>query len=229
MGVNIIFSPIGLFLLRGTHRMPKKTAQKQPTTAQPTHTTPDNNININNNINNNKQEEEIKTEEDRFHEWLVDEKTFNEKKNKSGRPKTEIDWEEFDFLCGIQCTLNEIACRFHCDEKTIERAVLREKGIDFVDYFGKKRGVGKLALRRKQLQLAMMGDRTLLIFLGKNYLDQSDMTKVKLDHTGSIGTYDYLKTLTDEQLDRIITKGRAVACAGGNDTGAEGKSTETPH
>lgn len=74
----------------------------------------------------------------------------------------------------MQCTLNEIAGWFECSPDTIERRVKEVHGINFADYFGQKRGKGKIALRRKQMQVALSGNTTLLIWLGKQYLGQSD-------------------------------------------------------
>lgn len=90
------------------------------------------------------------------------------------RPRKEISWKQFDKLCQLQCTLRELASFFECSEDTIERAVERDKGMSFADYFDQKRGLGKIALRRKQLELAMKGSIPLLIWLGKQYLGQAD-------------------------------------------------------
>jgi hypothetical protein len=93
---------------------------------------------------------------------------------KMGRPRIEINWEQFDKLCGLQCTLLEIASYFDCSDDTIENRVKEVHGITFSEYFAKKRGKGKIALRRKQYEAAIAGNTTLLIWLGKQYLGQSD-------------------------------------------------------
>jgi hypothetical protein len=95
-----------------------------------------------------------------------------------GRPRIEIDWAEFDRLCEVQCTLAEIATHFGVSEDTIERAVKREHGVSFADYFAQKRQAGFVSLRRKQYELAMAGNATMLIFLGKQYLGQADKREV---------------------------------------------------
>lgn len=94
--------------------------------------------------------------------------------SKAGRPKIEIDWEAFDKLCHIHCTLQELASYFDCSEDTIERAVKRQKKMNFAEYYAQKAGKGKISLRRRQFQLAMSGDKTMLIWLGKQYLQQSE-------------------------------------------------------
>lgn len=98
------------------------------------------------------------------------------------RPRVKIDWAEFDKLCALQCSQREIASWFDCSEDTIERAVKREKGESFAEYFEQKRGKGKIALRRKQYEVAMSGNVALLIWLGKQYLGQSD--KQEIEHAG---------------------------------------------
>lgn len=86
----------------------------------------------------------------------------------------EINWEEFDKLCALQCTLNEIASWFDCSEDTIERRVKEKWGIKFAEYYAQKRGKGKISLRRKQFETAMAGNVTMLIWLGKQMLNQRD-------------------------------------------------------
>lgn len=95
-------------------------------------------------------------------------------KNKGGRPRIRIDWNQFDKLCQLQCTLREIASFFDCSEDTVENVVKREKGIGFSEYYAQKRGTGILSLRRKQFEVAMAGNVTMLIWLGKQYIHQSD-------------------------------------------------------
>lgn len=96
---------------------------------------------------------------------------------KRGPKLTPIDWNQFDKLCELQCTLKEISSWFNCSEDTIERAVKREHGVKFAEYFAQKRGRGKIALRRKQFEAAMAGNTALLIWLGKQYLNQSETQK----------------------------------------------------
>ncbi len=93
---------------------------------------------------------------------------------KRGPKVIDLNWEEFDKLCGIQCTLKEISSWFDCSEDTIERRVKEYSGLKFADYYAQKRGKGLISLRRKQYEVAMSGDKTLLIWLGKQYLGQSD-------------------------------------------------------
>lgn len=90
------------------------------------------------------------------------------------RPRIAIDWAEFDKLCFIQCSEREIAQWFECSVDTIDRACHREKKMGFADYSLEKRGRGRISLRRQQFEVAMKGNVGMLIWLGKNYLDQTD-------------------------------------------------------
>lgn len=90
-----------------------------------------------------------------------------------GRPRKDIDQATFEKLCGLQCTLAEIASFFGCSEDTVERWCKRTYKKGFAETFKEKRAAGLISLRRAQFRLAEK-NATLLIWLGKNYLGQSD-------------------------------------------------------
>jgi len=90
------------------------------------------------------------------------------------RPRINIDMEQLEKLCILQCSLKMIAYFFSCSEDTIERVVKREHKARFADYAAQKREVGRQMLRQKQFQVALDGNVAMLIFLGKNWLSQSD-------------------------------------------------------
>lgn len=94
-------------------------------------------------------------------------------KKRMGRPRFQIDWDDFDKLCHIQSTLNEIAAFFKCDEKTIERSVKREFGITFGELYQRKSVGGLISIRRSMFQMANKQDRNsipILIYLDKKFL-----------------------------------------------------------
>lgn len=93
------------------------------------------------------------------------------------RPRIEIDREQFEKLCSIQCTSNEIAGFFNCSVDTIERWCKREYKERFADIYDKKRGVGKISLRRSQFRMAETNP-TMAIWLGKQYLGQTEKQEV---------------------------------------------------
>jgi len=102
-----------------------------------------------------------------------------------GRPRIEIEWTEFDKLCQMVATLTEIAGWFNCSEDTIERRVKEKHKITFAEYHKKKSSSGKISLRRAQFKAALGGNVTMMIWLGKQHLDQKDKTTT--EHTGADG------------------------------------------
>lgn len=99
------------------------------------------------------------------------------------RPKKNIDAEQFQKLCGLQCTLEEIAGFFDCSQDTIERWCRREHGVGFADIYKKYSSVGKISLRRAQMKLAEKS-AAMAIFLGKQYLGQNDIGSVSTAGNG---------------------------------------------
>lgn len=91
-----------------------------------------------------------------------------------GRPKKIIDQEQFEKLCGLQCTLDEMCCYFDCNTDTLEKWCKKTYEMNFSDIFRIKKGNGKISLRRKQFETAMSGNPTMLIWLGRNMLGQTD-------------------------------------------------------
>ena len=104
------------------------------------------------------------------------------------RPRKDIDQTEFEKLCALQCSCEEIADWFSCSVDTIERWCKRVYHDSFAVVFAQKRGRGKIALRRSQFELAKKS-AAMAIFLGKNYLGQRDRQEVM---AGSIGQLDEL-------------------------------------
>lgn len=101
--------------------------------------------------------------------------------SKIGRPKAAIDWSQFDKLCAMQCTLDEIASFFNVSSDTIERRCLQEKKALFADVWRQKAAKGKISLRRKTWQKIEEGNTAILIFALKNILGWSDkMTNVEI-------------------------------------------------
>lgn len=92
-----------------------------------------------------------------------------------GRPPIkEIDFNELDKLIGIQATAEECASWFDVSVDTIDRRLRENFGMSFAEYSKQKKGKGKISLRRRQMQAALDGNTTMLIWLGKQYLGQSE-------------------------------------------------------
>jgi hypothetical protein len=141
---------------------------------------------------------------------------------KCGPKPLEIDWKEFDGLCAVQCTLAEIALHYDVSEDTIERAVEKQWNMRFADYFRQKRRKGFISLRHKQWQLAAQGNPTMLVWLGKQWLGQSDRHELTGADGGPI-QYERvdLRKLSDAelaQLEELVEKAHAEVTGTGRDS-----------
>ena len=96
---------------------------------------------------------------------------------KMGRPKKEISKEQFEKLCGLQCTLEEIAGFFNCSADTIERFAKSTYNKTFAETYKEYSAQGKISLRRYQFKLAEKS-AAMAIFLGKNMLGQTDKQEI---------------------------------------------------
>ena len=119
---------------------------------------------------------------------------------KMGRPRIEIKQEDFEKLCAMQCTLIEIAGFFDCCEDTIENWCRRTYGETFSDVYKKKCAKGKISIRRNQFKAADAGNASMLIWLGKQYLGQSDKQEVVLtnDDDSVIRMEEYFREKANE-------------------------------
>lgn len=113
-------------------------------------------------------------------------KNGNGNGKKIGRPRKSINWTKIDLLCKIQCTEEEIASVMECSIKTLQRSCSSKHGIPFVQYMRQKGDGGKSSLRRAQFKKAFRGDPALLIWLGKQYLEQTEL----VHHVGLKKMYD---------------------------------------
>lgn len=95
--------------------------------------------------------------------------------------KKTVDWAQVDSLLGIHCTQEEICAVLDISEDTLTTRCKEDHRCTFSEYSKTKRRVGRTSLRRRQYQVAMSGDRAMLIWLGKNWLKQSDKIEQKVE------------------------------------------------
>ena len=110
-------------------------------------------------------------------------------KTKMGRPKKIIDQKQFEELCHIQCTQEEICAVLNVDEATLIKWCKETYGVTFSKVFEQKRKGGKTSLRRKQWNLADT-NATMAIWLGKQFLGQKDNIDIKSENTQKVYIVD---------------------------------------
>lgn len=130
---------------------------------------------------------------------------------RKGRPPIPINWVDVDKLLRIQCTESEIASFVGCSSDTLYRRCLDDHGVTFQAYSKEKREAGKCSLRRAQWKLAEKGNATMLIWLGKNWLNQVDHTETPVSAPLRGVVYP---AMTSEMAKEILQKREA------GDTGA---------
>lgn len=90
------------------------------------------------------------------------------------RPRKNISQSQFETLCGIGCTKTEICAVFDCDEKTLTAWCKRTYKMGFSEAYKTRRDKGNASLRRLQFKEAEKGNVTMLIWLGKQWLGQTE-------------------------------------------------------
>jgi hypothetical protein len=110
------------------------------------------------------------------------------RRNVGGRPRKPIDFKLVEVLASKNCTDEEIAAIVGVAESTLKK---RARGS-----LRRGRSQIKLKLRQKQIDVALKGNVTMLIWLGKNVLKQTD----RMAHTVSD---EDLRSLSDDELAQI--------------------------
>ena len=106
-------------------------------------------------------------------------------KNKGGRPRKEVDFDKIDALCQYHCTAQEIIAHlqifdYDISQDTIERRIKERFNSTFAEYIEQKHNAhAKPTLRKWQWAAAEKGNPSMLIWLGKQYLQQSDKTETE--------------------------------------------------
>jgi len=99
------------------------------------------------------------------------------------RPKKyDIDPKEVGKLAGYGCSQRDIADFYGCDESLISK--------NYSSIFTKARAEMKNGLRRKQVKVAMGGNVTMLIWLGKQILGQREKADVQWENP--IGDVEFI-------------------------------------
>ena len=116
------------------------------------------------------------------------------KKNGSGtgRDLIDVDWAEVTELCKIQCTQEEISAVTNISVDTLDRASKREHDCPFAEFYQQKRLGGHASIRRQQFARIDEGSDTMLIWAGKNYLDQKDKQEIQVDNTDLVKAFNDL-------------------------------------
>lgn len=107
-------------------------------------------------------------------------KTVNQPKIRSPRNKP-IDWKKVENLIVHGCSGVQIAATLGMHPETLYDRCLKENKRHYSEYSHEFWEKGNAQLHAKQFQMAMKGDKTLMVWLGKNRLKQSDKIESTVD------------------------------------------------
>jgi hypothetical protein len=95
-------------------------------------------------------------------------------KGVAGRRRVKFDWEQVGRFLQAGCSGVEVAAHFGYDKETLYRNCVIDNKINFDEFMASKRQSGNALLKAKQYESAMQGDKTIMIWLGKQRLHQSE-------------------------------------------------------
>ena len=119
-------------------------------------------------------------------------KTARRKPKKNGRPRKVFDYEAVKGFGALGCTMEEMASFFKCAKSTVVKAM--EEDPKFSTAYKDGYSNLKQSLRRQQIAVAMgevissetkrgtsyVNPNTMLVWLGKNMLDQRDTPEIEI-------------------------------------------------
>lgn len=92
----------------------------------------------------------------------------------AGRPKSDINWAIVDSLLEAGCSGAEISANLGINPATLYDRCQSDHKRMFSEYSQEKQSKGDSLLRKAQFDKALNGDNTLMIWLGKCRLKQTD-------------------------------------------------------
>ena len=133
-------------------------------------------------------------------------------KNTPTSRQVEIDWEQAKKLCALFCTCSEVAAFFEISAETLRYRIITE-GLagSWKEFFEMYSAPGKMSLRREQFLKATQGkDTRMLIWLGKQYLNQAEKQIVITEDLGDGPKQEYniddIPTEDLEKMEEILSK-----------------------
>jgi hypothetical protein len=123
----------------------------------------------------------------------------------------KINWNEVDVYLQAGSTGTEVAALFGIHANTLYERCKLEQNCDFSEYRCQKREKGLARIKLQQFEKALNGDTTMLIWLGKVYLEQSEkrniesigVTAINIIHTTVDDNGETLSTETIENVNMV--------------------------
>ncbi len=124
----------------------------------------------------------------------------------TGRPKAELDWDEIADLLRVGVPAQSIADGLGIERTTLYNRCAADNNMTFSTWSQQQRAGGDHSLHRKQFETAMEGDKTMLIWLGKQRLGQSDKNE-----TTQVQKFDTVSVLAGMLISRGLATPETLA------------------
>jgi len=98
---------------------------------------------------------------------------------KMGRPKIELDFQEVKKLMQFKPSLSDTAVWFDCSEDTIIRIIKKQTNLTFAKFRHQNMAKIRIKLVQKAFQMALSGERVMLIFCLKNMNGWADIPSMQ--------------------------------------------------
>jgi len=133
----------------------------------------------------------------------------------ASKPLTDKDFKKLLNMVRIQCTMEECCSVLEMSDTTLNRRLKEMEYNNFEDFYKRHNDEGKMSLRRMQWQAAEKGNSTMLVWLGKQHLNQKDKTETKI-HEDRTLTLDLTRIGIDEltAIEHAFIKSNAGAGQG---------------
>lgn len=104
----------------------------------------------------------------------------------AGRPNKRINWDDVDKFLVAGCSGVQVAASLGIHRDTLYDRCEKKFGKKFSEYSAEKKQKGNSLLLGKQFHVAMSGNTTMLVWLGKQRLGQEENPKENSDFNGSL-------------------------------------------
>ena len=118
-------------------------------------------------------------------------------------PFSDEDLRQLAGLAHIMCTLAEVVGVMGIPRDRLMKRIKDSGFKSWDDFFTQHSSDGRASLRRRQFDMAMSGDKTLMIWLGKQVLGQADKVESVVESTSQILVRP-LKELPKEDRDALL-------------------------
>jgi len=136
------------------------------------------------------------------------EKKVHRAKHLNVNKQESVNWDLVNSALQAGCSGVEIAAKLGMIDETLYRACRNKFGISFSEYALAKRAEGDLLLKMKMYQIAMNGDKTMLVFLAKTRLGMVEEHKIELTAIPQISwSTEITPILLETETERNAIKG----------------------